>query len=448
MKHTLLPLFDLHHDQAEHSVIERTIHQGVKVGGTNLWVLIFAILMASIGLNVNSTAVIIGAMLISPLMGPIIAIGFGVATNDADLIRTALRNLGLFVAISLITSVLYFKLSPLSLAHSELLARTTPTLWDVLIAFFGGAAGIIALTRKHASPVIPGVAIATALMPPLCTAGYGLASGNLAFFGGAFYLFAINSVFIALATALFVRLMKLPQHAHASPELQRRTRIWVSVLLVAMLAPSTWLGYRLVKDEFFLKAANAAFDIVDDKDEYFELSRQIDVKTRKLVLTIGGGQPPPDLGDRIKAGMQKSGFPDTEVSIRYLGTAHIARELNRDIEEVYTKALTQLDNTSKTLQALVKENQRLKETLPARDTLVQEILVQYPVIQSVAITDSRLTGRDAGLSGDVTLVTLILNGKMAKADSQRLEAWLQTRLKNKQVLLLTGNAPAPATIRE
>ena len=448
MKHTLLPLFDLHHDQAEHAAIERTIHQGVKVGGTNLWVLIFAILMASIGLNVNSTAVIIGAMLISPLMGPIIAIGFGVATNDADLIRTALRNLGLFVAISLITSVLYFKLSPLSLAHSELLARTSPTLWDVLIAFFGGAAGIIALTRKHASPVIPGVAIATALMPPLCTAGYGLASGNLAFFGGAFYLFAINSVFIALATALFVRLMKLPQHAHASPELQRRTRIWVSVLLVAMLAPSTWLGYRLVKDEFFLKAANAAFDIVDDKDEYFELSRQIDVKTRTLVLTIGGGQPPADLGDRIKAGMQKSGFPDTGVSVRYLGTAHIARELNRDIEEVYTKALTQLDNTSQTLQALVKENQRLKETLPARDTLVQEILVQYPVIQSVAITDSRLTGRDAGLSGDVTLVTLILNGKMAKADSQRLEAWLQTRLKNKQVLLLTGNAPAPATIRE
>jgi len=292
------------------------------------------------------------------------------------------------------------------------------------------------------------VAIATALMPPLCTAGYGLASGNLAFFSGAFYLFAINSVFIALSTALFVKLMKLPQHAHASPELQRRTRIWVSFLLVAMLAPSTWLGYRLVKDELFLKAANAAFDTVDVKAEYFELSRQIDVKTRTLVLTIGGGQPPADLDDRIKAGMQKSGFPDTDVSVRYLGTANIAQELNRDIEAVYTKALTQLDNTSKTMQALVKENQRLKENLPVRDTLVQEILVQYPVIQSVAITDGRLTGRDAGVSGDATLVTLLLNGKMAKADSQRLEAWLQTRLKNKKVLLLTGNATAPATIRE
>ena len=448
MKNTILPLFDLHHDQAEHTAIERSIRQGARVGGTNLWVLIFAILIASIGLNVNSTAVIIGAMLISPLMGPIIAIGYGVATNDAGLIRSSLRTLAMFVAISLITSVLYFKLSPLSLAHSELLARTSPTLWDVLIAFFGGAAGIIALTRKHASPVIPGVAIATALMPPLCTAGYGLASGNPAFFGGAFYLFAINSVFIALATALFVRLMKLPQHAHASPELQRRTRIWVSVLLVAMLAPSTWLGYRLVKDEFFLKAANAALDMVDVKDDYFELSRQIDLKTRKLVLTIGGGQPPADLGDRIRASMQTSGFPEAQVNIRYLGTANIARELNRGIEEAYTKALAQLDNTSNTMQTLARENQRLKETLPARDTLVQEILVQYPVIQSVAITDSRLTGRDRGMSGDVTLVTLLLNGKMAKADSLRLEAWLQTRLKNKQVLLLTGNAPAPATIKE
>lgn len=448
MKNTILPLFDLHHDQAEPNAIERSIRVGARVGGTNLWVLIFAILIASIGLNVNSTAVIIGAMLISPLMGPIIAIGYGVATNDAELIRSSLRTLGMFVAISLMTSVLYFKLSPLSLAHSELLARTTPTLWDVLIAFFGGAAGIIALTRKHASPVIPGVAIATALMPPLCTAGYGLASGNLAFFGGAFYLFAINSVFIALATALFVKLMKLPQHAHASPELQRRTRIWISILLIAMLVPSTWLGYRLVKDELFLKAANAAFDIVDVKEEYFELSRQIDVKTRKLVLTIGGGQPPADLSDRIKAGMRKSGFPDTEVSVRYLGTANIARELNRDIEEVYSKALTQLDNTSKTMQALVKENQRLKENLPLRDTLLQEILVQYPVIQSVAITDGQLTGRDAGMSGDVTLVTLILNGKMAKADSKRLEDWLQTRLTKKKVVVLTGNAPAPATIRE
>ncbi len=440
MKQTILPLFDLHHDQAEHSAIEYSIRQGAKVGGTNLWVLFFAILIASIGLNVNSTAVIIGAMLISPLMGPIIAVGYGVATNDADLIKTSLRNLGMFVAISLITSVLYFKLSPLSLAHSELLARTTPTLWDVLIAFFGGAAGIIALTRKHASPVIPGVAISTALMPPLCTAGYGLASGNLAFFGGAFYLFAINSVFISLATALFVKLMKLPQHAHANSELQRQTRVWISVLLVAMLTPSIWLGYQLVKNEFFLKAANAAFSAVGAGDGYFELSRQIDVKTQKLVLTIGGEQPPADLGDQIKVEMQKSGFLDVEVSIRYLGTANIARELNRDIEEVYTKALTQLENTSKTMQTLVKENQRLKDAMPGRDALVQEILVLYPVIQSIAIADGRQTSRDENLSGDITLVTLFLNGKISQTDKQRLKAWLQTRLKNRKVVLLTGNS--------
>lgn len=446
VKNTILPLFDLHHDQADPSAIERSVRQGAKVGGTNLWVLFFAILIASIGLNVNSTAVIIGAMLISPLMGPIIAIGYGVATNDAALIRTSIRNLGLFVTISLVTSVLYFKLSPLSLAHSELLARTTPTLWDVLIAFFGGAAGIIALTRKHSSPVIPGVAIATALMPPLCTAGYGLASGNLAFFGGAFYLFAINSVFIALATALFVKLMKLPHHPHASPELQRRTRVWISVLLVAMLVPSSWLGYRLVKDEFFIKAANAAFSVIGADEAYFELSRQIDVKDRKLVMTIGGGQPPADLGDRIKADMKKSGFPEAQVSIRYLGTANIARELNRDIEEVYAKALTQLDNTSKAMQALATENQRLKESVPDRDSLIREILIQYPVIDSVTMTDGRQTGRSA--SGDLTLVALFLDGKLSAPDTRRLESWLQMRLEPRHVVLLTTPALKPSTLRE
>lgn len=443
MKETLLALFDLQHDLAEPSTIERAIRQGAMVGGTNLWVLFFAILIASIGLNVNSTAVIIGAMLISPLMGPIIAIGYGVATNDDALIRSSLRNLGMFVAISLVTSVLYFKLSPLSLAHSELLARTTPTLWDVLIAFFGGAAGIVALTRKHASPVIPGVAIATALMPPLCTAGYGLASGNLAFFGGAFYLFAINSVFIALATALFVKLMKLPRHAHGSPELQRRTRIWISVLLVTMLVPSTWLGYQLVKNEFFLKAANAALGAVETGGTYFELSRQIDAKTHRLVLTLGGGQPPADLGERITVEMRKSGFPATKVSIRYLGTANFSREMSRDAEAAYNQVLAQLSDTSQALQTLAQENQRLTDTTPVRETLIPEILAQYPAVQSVAIAGGRQISRDTAPSAEITMVTLFLQGKLNQADRRRLEAWLQAYFKGHQVVLQTRAARAP-----
>ena len=207
----LQDVFNLAHDQAHPDKIDSVIRANTRVSGTNMWVLIFAIAVASIGLNVNSTAVVIGAMLISPLMGPIVGMGYGLAVGDTTLIRQAARNIIIFVVISLITATLYFLLTPLKEAQSELLARTQPTLWDVLIAFFGGSAGIVAQTRKEGGNAIPGVAIATALMPPLCTAGYGLAHGNWQYFFGAFYLFAINCVFIAFSTLLFSKLLKLPR---------------------------------------------------------------------------------------------------------------------------------------------------------------------------------------------------------------------------------------------
>ena len=181
-------------DKDNEALIVESIRNGVEFKGTNLWILIFAIFIASLGLNVNSTAVIIGAMLIYPLMGPIMGIGLGVGINDFELIKKAFRNLLIATIFSVLTSTLYFLLSPLNEARSELLARTTPTIYDVLIAFFGGMAGIVASSTKLKGNVIPGVAIATALMPPLCTAGFGLANGNMHYFFGAFYLFFINSV--------------------------------------------------------------------------------------------------------------------------------------------------------------------------------------------------------------------------------------------------------------
>ena len=189
-----------------------SISKSVVFRGVNVWVLFFAIIVASVGLNVNSTAVIIGAMLISPLMGPITGIGFAVGTFDEELMRKSLKNLAIMVFISLVASTLYFLISPISDARSELLARTQPTIFDVFIAFFGGLAGIVASSRKSQSiTVISGVAIATALMPPLCTAGFGIATGQIWYFFGAFYLFFINSFFIALATFLVVRLLRFPE---------------------------------------------------------------------------------------------------------------------------------------------------------------------------------------------------------------------------------------------
>ena len=197
-------LFDLKQDQETPQAIDEQVRSGARISGTNLWVVFFAILVASVGLNVNSTAVIIGAMLISPLMGPIVAMGYGAAIDDTGLMARALKNLCIFTVLSLLTSTLYFTLSPLTEPGSELMARTTPNLWDVLIAAFGGAAGMVGATRRGFNNVVPGVAIATALMPPVCTAGFGLAHGRWDMFGGALYLFLINSVFIAAAALAVV----------------------------------------------------------------------------------------------------------------------------------------------------------------------------------------------------------------------------------------------------
>ena len=177
-KNYLNSIFDPSEERENEAETIENILKGINFRGSNLWVLIFAIFIASLGLNVNSTAVIIGAMLISPLMGPIMGIGLGIGINDFELIKKAFRNLAIATIFGILTSTLYFLISPLNEARSELLARTTPTIYDVLIAFFGGLAGIVASSTKLKGNVIPGVAIATALMPPLCTAGFGIASGN------------------------------------------------------------------------------------------------------------------------------------------------------------------------------------------------------------------------------------------------------------------------------
>ena len=208
MREFLRGRFSLDEDKAQRDEVVASISKGVVFRGVNLWVLIFATMIASLGLNVNSAAVIIGAMLISPIMGPIMGIGLSLGINDFELLKKSLRNYALMFVVAIVTSTAYFLVSPLSSNSSELLARTVPTTYDVLIALFGGLAGIVAQTRQdRTSTVIPGVAIATALIPPLCTAGFGLATGQIRFFFGAFYLFFINSVFIALATYAMVRFL-------------------------------------------------------------------------------------------------------------------------------------------------------------------------------------------------------------------------------------------------
>ena len=234
-------------DKTDETAIVEQISDGVTFRGANLWVLIFAIFIACLGLNLNSTAVIIGAMLISPLMGPIIGMGLAVGRADLELLKRSLTNYGVSTVISVLTAALYFQLTPLTEAQSELLARTSPTLYDVLIALFGGAAGILALSTGGKGNVIPGVAIATALMPPLCTAGYGLAMGEWSFFFGACYLFFINTVFIALATYVGVRLLQFKPKQFVDKARLAVVNRYIAVIVVVTMLPAVYMTTQIIR---------------------------------------------------------------------------------------------------------------------------------------------------------------------------------------------------------
>ena len=237
------------YDELDTAGAAQRIKSNIWFRGTNVWILAFSIVIASVGLNVNSTAVIIGAMLVSPLMGPIIGAGLALGTNDLDLLKASGKNLLVMVLISLVASTLFFIVSPLALVNpTELEARTSPTIYDVLIALFGGLAGILENSRKERGTVLSGVAIATALMPPLCTAGYGLAHWQLHFFFGALYLFIINSVFIALATYLMVKYLRFETVAGLDVVIAKRRRNIISAVLVIVLVPSIWTAIELIGD--------------------------------------------------------------------------------------------------------------------------------------------------------------------------------------------------------
>lgn len=272
----------------------RRIKEAIWFRGPNVWILAFAIVLASVGLNVNSVAVIIGAMLISPVMGPIVGIGLSVGTDDTQLLRAAVRNLILMVSIAVLVSAVYFVISPLRLYNpSELLARTSPTIYDVIIAFFGGAAGILENCRKERGTVLSGVAIATALMPPLCTAGFGLATLQWKFFIGAMYLFLINSVFIIIATFLGVKLLRFPSAAEGIEKTASTTRkVIVRVLLVLFIIPSIVSAVSMVKDNNFEQSVQKFLDENEKIGNVFILDNYRIFKDdgRKVEITVIGDQ--------------------------------------------------------------------------------------------------------------------------------------------------------------
>ena len=445
MNRELLRLFSLRRDQQDPDVVDAAMRDGAQLGGTNLWVLFFAILIASVGLNVNSTAVIIGAMLVSPLMGPIVGIGYGAAVANFSLIRSAATNLAVFTGLSLATSTLYFALSPLDVPQSELLARTSPTLWDVLIAAFGGAAGMVAQTRRTFNNIVPGVAIATALMPPLCTTGFGLAHGRWDMVAGAFYLFTINGVFIAAATLAMARILRLPSRDAVDPAVRTRHRLIIGAGLLTVLVPSVVLGVRFVQHEVFANGALAVARELQSQDASPIVSYEVDGAQRLLRLTVVGAAATSQIEARARELLQRQGLQDSAVVVRRAGeeTIDLGR-LRRERDALKESLLAQIQQTSARVALLeaaasaasTARNGAAAVALANADAalIAAEIRAQWPEASTAAVGFGQQSST-VQTGAEAVLVTLTVPRALRPAERERLERWLGVRAPGREVIV-------------
>ncbi len=425
----ILDFFNLESELEDQDSMYEEIKKGIIFKGTNLWILIFAIIVASVGLNMNSTAVIIGAMLISPLMGPINGMGYSIATYDFDLFRKSIKNFLFAIIASLVASTTYFALSPISTAHSELLARTSPTIYDVLIALFGGLAGIVAISTKQKGNVIPGVAIATALMPPLCTAGYGLATGQYDFFFGAFYLFTINTIFIAIASVWISQLLKFPIRSLIDQFKKRRIERITNAVIVIVLLPSIYFGYKLVKKEEFVQRANQYVLNVSHFEGNYLLKHDIDPKTRRIVLVYGGTA----LLDNHKSEIirKSSDFKIDDASIVIEQGLAFSSIDDKNIE-VYN-----LKEQIISLNAILnKKNAEIDELLNRQklgQVLYGEIKTIYSQINGCSYSESLIYHDTLSVPIKTSIVVLSVKKRMSNADKVKISNWFKQRLKQKNV---------------
>lgn len=441
--------FDLSMDKADELQTIEYVRKNVEFKGANLWILIFAIFVASVGLNVNAPAVIIGAMLISPLMGPIIGVGMGVGINDFDLIKKSIKNLAVAVIISVITSAIYFYTSPLSDAQSELLARTNPTIWDVLIALFGGFAGIVAGSSKEKSNAIPGVAIATALMPPLCTAGFGLATGNVFYFLGAFYLFFINSVFISLSTFLMVRFLKYPKKEFVDQIREKRVKTYIAIFVILTIVPSVFLGIQVVRESIFERNAIQFIQ----KEFSFEGSRVISTSfdpkadPPSVEISLYGERIERNLIDNAINKKDQYGLSEANIKVFQgydeddaLDLATVERmNLNLRsgiIEDLYKRNEALLANKDAQIEFLEDEILKLKgEQLPVEE-LGAEILALYPSIQTFSIQSGVIQNFEQQVLDTTYIAYLNFKQRIGNSERKKLEQWLKARLKTEEIKMI------------
>ena len=409
--------------------------------GPNVFILACAIIIASVGLNLNSIPVIIGAMLISPVMGPILGFGLGLGTNDTALVKDSLKNFIVMVVISILASSLFYLISPLQLEQqTELLARTNPTLYDVLIALFGGFAGILENSRKEkGGTVLPGVAIATALMPPLCTVGYGIAHLNPHFMLGAFYLFIINAVFITLATFVTVKYLHFPSAAEDEARNKRNAR-WISLILVILLVPSVYSAVRMIQDNNF--AINAQKLVMQNKNlgksYIYDYRTDLETRPHTLDLYLAGERMESSARERIYLDAEELGITRSQIIIHedaafqneMMSESEIIRGIldghNRQVEALQG----QVDSLSATIDFL-RAGQ-----LPS-ELITREIAAQYAGVQEVTLTRGESVTAESGSTHPAVIAIIRSAVPLSEAERERIRQWLRVRLSVEDVTIIT-----------
>lgn len=429
-------------DHIDTDAAECSIVRNIPFRGPNVWILAFSIVVASVGLNVNSTAVIIGAMLISPLMGPIFGIGLGFGINDSALIKSGLKNLVVMVVISLLASFLYFLLTPLKLANpTELLARTNPTIYDVIIALFGGAAGMFEMCRKEKGTVLSGVAIATALMPPLCTAGYGLASFNIRYFLGAIFLFIINGVFIILATYLMSKLLGFREKEFQDPVKAKRTRTAISVIIVLVMVPSIFSAVKLVRDNSFQQDVSSFINDNKILGSGYIYDYEIDNrKGGKVTVYIAGSGLEETDRERLLASAESHGVDKDRVEfvVRSSSESELDKASENLVKGIYERTDLEISRRDARIRELEEEVASYRREEIPYVQISKEIASQYPGIKRLSISRGAEVTLDSLAQKNCILVVVHPDASFNAKDLNTLESWLRVRLADSTVTVVNS----------
>ena len=430
---------DLRRSKEDEQVTVEYIRNGVEFKGTNLWILIFATFIASLGLNVNSTAVIIGAMLISPLMGPTMGIGLSIGLNDFELMKRSLKSYAVTTLFSVVAATLYFLFTPLDEVQSELLARTSPTIYDVLIALIGGLAGIVALATKEKGNVIPGAAIATALMPPLCTAGFGLATGNLLYFLGAFYLYFINSVFISLATYIGLRVMHFERKQFVDKERERMVKRYIVWITIATMCPAVYLTYNIVRETLYQTSANRFITQELQFPDSQILNRDISYDKHEIRVVLVGKEIPESQIAEARSRMGEYNLDETKLVV-FQGVGNSSAV---DISNIKSMVMEDFyHNSERQLTVQKAELDSLRQALndfsgsQVNMRMGQEMKVLFPMVKTISISKSLQLEVDSVRMDTVTFAIIGCTHEPSKQEKDKMFNWLKARTGTSKVHLI------------